>query len=244
MVESVVSRQEVLGGDGRTGYKVVSDLERMNLRSDVLFTYDERGRMVCENDPERRPAPRLYLAYTADGYVIRLGQGVPDAIAAQLQNMLDHEPPLEHVQAVPPVVRRIEDALEQQVSAQKGGPAYRFPTSLPPASEAIQIVASNVEVARVTYPWLLTELAEWWPCFAVVCDGVAVSVCFSARNGAVVCEAGVETLPAFRRRGYAGAVTAAWAAAIFNLGRVPLYSTSWGNVASQGLAGRLGLIQE
>jgi len=215
----------------------------MKLRSDVLFTYDERGRMMCENDPERRPAPRVYLAYTPHGYVIRLGQGVRDDIAAQLQKIVSHQPPIEDIRAVPPVVRRIEDVWEQQVSAQKGGPAYRFPKSLPPTSKAIQIVASNVEVARDTYPWLLTELAEWGPCFAVVCDGVAVSVCFSARNGAVVCEAGVETLPAFGRHGYAGAVTSAWAAAIIYSERIPLYSTSWGNVASQGLAAHLGLIE-
>lgn len=103
------------------------------------------------------------------------------------------------------------------------------------------MTAANVEVARDTYPWLAESLSGSRPCFAVLVDGAAVSLCFSSRNGAAAAEAGVDTLPGFRGRGFAVAVTAAWAAAIRDGGRTPLYSTAWANANSQGVARRLGL---
>jgi hypothetical protein len=36
---------------------------------------------------------------------------------------------------------------------------------------------------------------------------------------------------------------AAWAKAVYDMARVPLYSTSWDNEPSRALAKRLGLIQ-
>ena len=100
----------------------------------------------------------------------------------------------------------------------------------------------NAGLVQETLPDLFRVLAARQPCFAVVQDGVAVSVCFSSRVGRQAAEAGVETLPDFRGRAYATAVTAAWGAAVRERGLIPLYSTSWDNLASQGVARRVGLI--
>ena len=113
----------------------------------------------------------------------------------------------------------------------------------PVSPEVIQISRSTTHRLSPEFAWLADELTVRDPVMAVVVDGMAVSVCFSARSTSAAAEAGVETLPEHRGRRYAGAVTAAWADAVRRQGRIPLYSTSWPNKASRRVAARLGLIQ-
>ena len=58
---------------------------------------------------------------------------------------------------------------------------------------------------------LVAELSDWQPFLAIVEESRAVSVCRSVRITAVAHEAGVETLPDFRGKGYAKDVVAGWA---------------------------------
>jgi GNAT acetyltransferase len=222
----------------------MDDRELMGLRADTLFTYDARGRMVRSNEPQGRPAPRLFVGCTVSGTVVRFGEAVPDALVCRLAEIIESQSLIGTLQMPPAVLTAVRETLEQHapVRGEGGGPAYRFPGVLVPSSEVVQVTDANVELACDTYPWLLEELADWWPCFAVLCEGAAVSVCFSSRIGAAAAEAGVDTLPAFRGRGYAATVTAAWGASVRGTGRIPLYSTSWDNVASQAVARRIGLI--
>jgi predicted GNAT family acetyltransferase len=90
---------------------------------------------------------------------------------------------------------------------------------------------------------MVPELNSWQPYLAIIEDSQAVAICRSVRVSSRAHEAGVNTLIGYRRRGYATAVVAAWALAVRALNRIPLYSTSWNNVASQGVARRLGLVQ-
>ena len=79
------------------------------------------------------------------------------------------------------------------------------------------------------------------PSEGVIEEGRVVSLCASVRITGAAHAAGVETLPAFRRRGHAADVVAGWAAAVRGLGAVPLYSTSWDNTASRSVAASLGM---
>src|SRR5262249_39796345 len=126
-------------------------------------------------------------------------------------------------------------------------PAYRFPTEptavVPLASDAVLVDLDNSDL-------LDGELRDWRPevtvrrpCLVLVRNGQAVAICASSRLTSRAAEAGVETVGAYRGRGFGAAVVAAWAAEVRRLGLLPLYSTSWDNVASRGLARRLGLVR-
>lgn len=222
----------------------MDDRDLMDIRVATLYALNARGRLLCTNEPEGRPAPRLFLGRTPGGDVIRFGEAVPDATAQRLTDIVASWPPAGDVTIPPEHLSALRDELTRHAAVAKegGGPAYRFPESVARPNGVVEVTDDNVDVARDTYPWLRAELAALRPCFAVLRDDAAVSLCFSSRNGEAAAEAGVETLPDFRGRGCAAAATAAWAASIRAGGRIPLYSTAWGNVASQGVARRLGLL--
>jgi RimJ/RimL family protein N-acetyltransferase len=71
--------------------------------------------------------------------------------------------------------------------------------------------------------------------------GQVVSICHTPASGERGAEAGVWTRPGFRGRGYAAAVTAAWASLMRPSGRWLFYSTSRTNHSSQRVAARLAL---
>jgi hypothetical protein len=221
----------------------MDDHQLMRVRADTLFTHNAVGRMLRSNELDGRPAPGVFLGVTRAGSVVRFNDTVPDDLARQLTEIIEHQQPL-HSLAIPPMLLgAVRGALSpHNNSPHESGPAYRFPPSITHPHDVVPITDANIEIVRDTFPWLHRELPYWRPCFAVVRDGTAVSICFSSRIGATANEAGLETLPAFRGRGYATAVTAAWGASLLNAGRIPLYSTSWNNLASQHVARRLGLI--
>lgn len=216
--------------------------ELMRIDVETGFTFDARGRMLCTNEPRedaRRPAPRLLVGHTPDGDMVRLNTDVPDAMASELTTIL--------AGTKDPI--RSRTALERALTIQgsptefHSGPAYFCPRTPLLSVTTVHVTSANREIARSTYPWLFEEVADWQPCFAVVSAGAAVSICFSSRIGTGAAAAGVDTLPEYRGRGYASAVTAAWASAVSASGRIPFYSTSWDNLASQGVARRLSLTQ-
>jgi RimJ/RimL family protein N-acetyltransferase len=110
-------------------------------------------------------------------------------------------------------------------------------------SDAILVCTENQGLLDAELRDWLPEVAVRHPCFVIAREGRAVAICCSSRRTSRVAEAGVETIPAYRGQGFGAAVVAAWAAEIRALGLLPLYSTSWDNEASQGVARRLGMIR-
>ena len=127
------------------------------------------------------------------------------------------------------------------IKSVSNGPAYYFSEDISPSRQPIDVPEDHAMRLRRGFEALIAELADWQPFVALIVDGHAVSVCRSVRITPEAHEAGVETLPDFRGRGYAADVAAAWTSRVRAQGAIPLYSTSWENDASQAVARKLHL---
>ena len=134
-------------------------------------------------------------------------------------------------------------SLEKDAPAHSlwAGPAYRFTEYPEPSRPLLAVTETNAGMLQGGFEELVAELPDWQPFVALVEDGRAVSVCRSVRMTPAAHEAGVETLPDFRGKGYAQDVVVGWARLVRAMGATPLYSTSWENTASQALAKKLRL---
>jgi hypothetical protein len=79
--------------------------------------------------------------------------------------------------------------------------------------------------------------------FGILANGIEISTCESSREDDFAAEAWTITQPEFRGRGCARQVTAAWAHHLQQQGKTPFYSHKITNLASQGVARSLNLIQ-
>jgi hypothetical protein len=220
-----------------------SEVELMRLHVEALYAHDARSRIVSSHEWRPGPAPRFFLGRTSAGHVWRFRADVPDDLVARLKALCSDEA----VSSVPPRAPVQHDAfvraLESHTSIAKiwMGPAYAFSSDAPSSADCVAITAANADLLRGGLDDWLEDVPHRQPFVAILEKGRAVSICASVRITGAAHEAGVETLPAARRRGHAVSVVAAWARAVKQIGALPLYSTSWGNVASQSVAAKLGL---
>jgi RimJ/RimL family protein N-acetyltransferase len=228
-----------------------SDWELMQIHVSALYRHDDRNRLLAVNEPGHpRPddplPPWLFVGRTREGLIWRFRHDLPESLVPELELMLAAEPftadlsqPLRCLQAVQATLARASP-----LSWMWSGPAWRFPDEIPTSElKVIPVTPANDELVRLLSPILSADEMPWrQPCVALLDDGRLASLCFSARNTPIAAEAGIETLEEFRGRDYAPAVVAAWARAVRQEGRIPLYSTSWDNLASRSVARKLGLI--
>ncbi len=219
----------------------------MEIQAEVLFTQDENGYLqrINESDGDGKPAPRFFLGYTSEGSIYRFRHDLPDNVVAHLKEVAAAEPMPMNSQKIPKSHRQFEDILQSHAPIERVwvGPAYRFPEHITPPTSVVQLSRKNSGLLKGDFTEMVSELNNSHPYLAIIEDSQAVSICRSVRLSSCAHEAGVDTLVNYRRRGYATAVVAAWALAVRVLNRIPLYSTSWDNVASQSVARRLGLVQ-
>ena len=221
---------------------IETDLQLMHIQAETLYRYDTDGRLRCINEPGDPPAPRFFMGRTAQGNLWRFRHDMPATIVQQIEALCDSEPasaPTGHPPLHYDAIRAILLA-QAPIETEFRGPAYRIPDSLEPPPGIVLISEANQQLLE---RWFM----DWLPvtpeqtAAAAVEAGVAVAICFCSRLTSRAAEAGVETAAPFRRRGHAAAAVAGWAAQLRRRGRLALYSTSWDNLASQGVARKLGM---
>lgn len=127
------------------------------------------------------------------------------------------------------------------LTSMRAGQLHRFPDLLAFEGTAISMIESNADLLRGGLDEWLPDVTFGLPMIAMIADGRAVSICTSVIASKTVHEAGVETLPDYRRRGFGVKAVAGWARTVQASGATPFYATTFDNVASQRLAARLGL---
>lgn len=214
-------------------------------RMDALYRVDERGRLIGTREWDSRPAPRMHLMRTAQGSILRCRADLEDAQIRRLHALCESEP-RENAGAMQPA--RYDDYLDvlnaaAPVQRMWAGPVYRCAGEAPPPRvEPVAIGPLQADLLRGRFDDRLPDVEHRQPFVARLENGRATAICASVRISPAVHCAGVETHPAFRRRGHAYDAVAGWAGKVVARGAAPFYSTSWSNAASMRLAERLGFV--
>ena len=224
--------------------------ELMEYHVEALYTQDHHLRLRTINEPwptTENSAPRFFLGRTVEGTAVcRFRYDVSDDVARQIMSLCEEEPGIKDFRAMPRHFERYRKLLNGQKYSM--GPCYLVPaetSSLPQgmAPHTVRVTRQNVkELSHCGFEWLVNEIDYVQPCIAIVYEGLAVSVCRSVRLTSRVHEAGIETLCAFRGKGYASRVLAGWATAVRKAGCIPFYSTSCENISSQSVARKSALV--
>jgi hypothetical protein len=217
----------------------------MRWHVEALFTHDDAQRLLRVNDPGGAPAPRFFLGHTVHGPVWRARADIGADVFDALERAVTRETARPHDIGVPIDASPFAEILEREAPVQRisCGPAFAFPDGLPAATNTVLVNEANVERLRLHLADWIPDLGPCDPMMMLEVEGHAVSLCASVRRTPAAHEAGVETAKPFRGRRYAPQVVTSWAAAVREMGFVPLYSTYWQNEASRAVARQLSLIQ-
>jgi hypothetical protein len=224
------------------------------LQAQTLFEISAARRTVRARDPDRAPAPLLYMAGGDEGWIGYVREDVDAARADAIEALIAREPPVTAPDATAMFAENYREILgSEPLTAHNYGPVHRLPRGTHWPGDA-QIVRHDspdgaalvARIRREGVPYGLfnagfVDLTHFWEpwCVAMV-GGEPASIAFCVRDGLLAREVGVYTVGAYRGRGLAAAVTAAWSG-LHPHHPMLFYSTHRDNLSSQRVIARLGL---
>lgn len=219
---------------------LLNSLELMQQHVKALYIHDERQRIMAINQWDGGTVPRFYLGRTPVAKVWRFRADLPDDLVSKLTALCLEESA--DVLEEPQHKNRYLQLLASHEAVQQlwRGPVYSCSQAIKPAVLPIAITKTNAHLLEGGLEAWLPDIAYRQPFMAAVADAKAVAICASVRITDTAHEAGVETLSKYRQQGHAANAVAGWVQALLAKKVIPLYSTSWDNIASQNLAKRVG----
>jgi len=228
----------------------------LQVQVDTLFVTSRDRRIVRCAGPDRAPAPTLHLAIGAGGAIVRVRDDIDPTIADEIETLAAREFPVTSPSASP----RFSDEYRQLLGVSEPltdhhfGVIHHLPHRTRWSGDVSLIChgtpGGDALIAKITRDGMPQDLVDagfvdlthfWEPwCVALVDDKIA-SLAFAVRLGEQGAELGVNTLPAYRSRGLAAAVTAGWSAHPSLQTRPLFYGTHRDNLSSQRVIARLGL---
>lgn len=217
-----------------------TDLELLQMHVKVLFTHNESGRLTGLNQWNGGVAPRFYLGRTSMGNVCRFHADLPDELINELSALCLEE--TSDILSEPKHKEKYIQLLSSHFDVTNvwQGPAYYCSKMVRPTTQPVFITDANAHLLKGGLEDWLPDVPHLDPFVVAVEDGHAVAVCASVREIEEAHEAGVETLATYRRKGHAVNAVAGWANTLLSKNAIPLYSTSWNNMASQNVAKKVG----
>jgi hypothetical protein len=234
----------------------MNDCELLALQTSTIFVLADNGWILRSNAPDRHAGPRLYLAGSNSGNVVRLRNDVGQDIAGAIERLAAREPMLDAPDSTPVHLDHYLRLLSQHGSMAicRPGLIWTFPETLRHVRPALLIISGTrsgdallARYATEGIPGALVaagfvDTSHFWEPWCVALDGQEIaSIAFTPGLSPGAAETGVHTMPAFRRRGFGAAAVAGWAKHPQLVGRALFYSTDRENVSSQRVAARLGL---
>jgi hypothetical protein len=218
-------------------------IDLMNVHVHTSYTHDANLRIDAINDWVDGRAPRFWLGRTSQGVIWRFRADLPDDLCSELTRLCRAETypsPLTPLPLHDKAYRALLHA-HAPIKSVVAGLTYWFPRRIHVERPVVRVTTDQMDLLHGALDAWIPDVPHQQPFVAALENGKAVSVCASVRISAHAHVAGVETASAYRRRGHATSAVAGWSNDVMDLGCIALYSTSWENSASQGVAAKLGL---
>lgn len=213
----------------------------MALHVQAMFTCTDKGALLTVNEPwdGSRPAPLLFVGIPEGSPPLCWERAdLPASLVAAARSLTEQEP-------LP--VSALEKLLGKPLAAERERCFYRPAGKAPLPHGSLEGSCVELTPERLRsytlgeFSWLEEELPAASPCFAFCVGKEVVAVCRSVRKGSAH-EAGVETAPAYRRKGIGSLLVTAWSNAVEQSGNIPLYSALESNAASLSCAKKGGFL--
>ena len=215
---------------------------------EVEFVFDKQGRIRSANYWTDARAAKFVLGITRSKTVWAFGSELTKEVRDELERIAkleDFDPASSprHTEQYLSILSTSDSGTKRELYDSL---TYWFPATGGNSLEkdCILIESSNQSLLEEHFEHMLGyqgKVIEYdQPLVALVVDGVAVSVCSSARSNEEAHECYVLTTSEYRQKGYATSVVRSWANTLKSRGLIPLYNTSIGNEPAQSVARKAG----